>query len=166
MASTDLRRVSITVGSRLLDISAWLAILWTIYEECHYLTRYFSEHGKQIGLIEAIDIIVTLILIGFALYEALHVTIGTKRFDRFLEHHHELDFLLVFLIFSLGWGVYRDISHLQHQYGGSDADLWLFDELDTIAAVILSLGSLKVVYHGLGAIKAFARLFRPRPKRS
>jgi hypothetical protein len=139
-------------GGNLLAFLMWLADLWTIYEECLYLTGQAAP-DKAFDPIAVIDIAITLVLIAYAVYAALHATIATAALDRFTAAHHEFDGLLLLLIFAFGWGIYRDFSHFHHQYFDADIDGLLRDQLDTIAAVFLSLGVLKMASHAASAIK-------------
>lgn len=144
-----------------LAFLTWLAVLWTIYEEQHHLALYLGDPEIAFGLGEYIDVAVTLLLLGYAIYEIFHIVGATRHLDRYLAAHPAIDALTVVLVAALGWGVYRDLGHFQHLYLGAEGTLPIGDEFDETAAVLLALGVIKTGYHALHAMKGLARLARP-----
>lgn len=145
-----------------LNVLVLAALFWTIYEEWRHLGGYFAGAGKTLGLGEYFDVAATVMLIGYAGYELLAFAGVTRPLREHLRARPELEVLVLCLIAALCWGIYRDIVHFRHQYGGTGAGSRVFDDIDTAAAVILSLGVLKVAYHALGAIQALWGLARER----
>jgi hypothetical protein len=140
----------------------WLAVLWTIYEEQRHLGLYLGDPEIAFGAGEYIDIPVTLLLLGYAVYEVLHFARATAAFDRYLATHPAVDALTIVLLAALGWGIYRDLGHFQHLYLGAEGTLPFGENFDQIAAVLLVLGVIKTGYHAAHAIKALARLGRSK----
>lgn len=145
-----------------LTLLTWLAVVWTIYEEQHHLALYLGDPEVAFGMAEYVDVAVTLILLGYAIYEVFHVVGATRRVDRFLAAHPAVDTLTALLVVALGWGIYRDLGHFQHLYLGAEGALPFGDDFDELAAALLVLGLVKTGYHALHAMKALARLGRSK----
>jgi hypothetical protein len=143
-----------------LAFLTWLAVLWTIYEEQNHLALYLGDHAIAFGAAEYIDVVVTLLLLGYAVYEVFHFVGATRRLDRYLAAHPAIDALTVVFVVALGWGVYRDLGHFRHLYLGEAGTLPFGDDFDETAAALLTLGAIKTAYHALHAIKALVRLGR------
>jgi hypothetical protein len=143
-----------------LSLLTWLAVLWTIYEEQHHLALYLGDPEVALGTGEYIDLAVTVLLLGYAVYEVCHFVGATRRLDRYLAAHPAIDALTVVLVAALGWGIYRDLGHFGHLYLGANGALPFSDDFDQIAAVLLALGAVKTGYHALHAVKALRRLHR------
>jgi hypothetical protein len=141
-----------------LRVLTWLAVLWTIYEEQHHLALYLGDPEVAFGIAEYVDIPVTAMLLGYAIYEVFHVAGATRRFDRTLAAHPAVDALTVVLVAALGWGIYRDLGHFQHLYLGAEGTLPFGDDFDVLAAALLVLGLVKTGYHALHAVQALGRL--------
>jgi hypothetical protein len=151
-----------SLTSRGLARSLWdalvlVALLWTVHGEQRHLGLYLAPgpHGTA-GFREAIDVVATLILFGFAIYELFHMAGMTKRFDRFIAAHPALEPLSVVLLIALCWGIFRDATHFHHEYLVPDSDA---DEVfDLMAVAVLGLEALKLGYHGVVAVKTLGGL--------
>lgn len=136
------------------DLLVLLALLWTVYEEARHLILTVAGSAPA-GIVDYVDILVTVTLLGFALYELGHLAGVTARLDRFIILHEAW---LVFLLGALGWGIYRDVIHFHHRYLGADGNLPFDDEVDVAAAAVLALALLKIGHHMLGALKGMRSL--------
>lgn len=145
-----------------LRILTWLAVLWTIYEEQHHLALYLGDPEIAFGATEYIDVAVTLVLLGYAIYEVFHFVGRAQRLERYLAAHPAIDALTVVLVAALGWGIYRDGGHFQHLYLSEEGGLPFGDDFDLAAAALLALGVVKTGYHALHAMQALIRLGRGR----
>ncbi len=133
-------------------------MVWTIYEEQRHLLLYLGDPEIAFGIAEYIDIAVTATLLTYAVYEIFHVVGATRALDRYVAAHPAIDALTLLLLAALGWGIFRDITHFQHLYLGSESGLPLGEDFDVIAAALLALGVLKTANHGLHALRALTRL--------
>jgi hypothetical protein len=146
-----------------LRFLTWLAVLWTIYAEQRHLLLYAGDHEIAFGDGEYIDIVVTAVLLGYAICEIFRFAGATGPLDRYLAAHPALDTLRFLLLAALCWGVYRDLTHFHHLFIDSHGAAALDDEVDDAAGIVLALGALKTGYHGLHAMRAVARLIARRP---
>ena len=141
----------------------WVAVLWTIYEEQRHLALYLGDPEIAFGIGEYIDIVVTVLLLGYAVYEVLHFAGTTRGLDRTMSAHPAIDTLTVVFIAALAWGIYRDLGHFHHIYVGAESGVRGFnDGFDEAAAVLLVLAVIKTGYHTLHALRALLRLCRSR----
>lgn len=143
-----------------LRLLTWLAVLWTIYEEQHHLALYIGNPAMALGIGEYIDIAVTLLLLGYAIYEVFQFAGRTYRVERYLAAHPGIDALIVVMLAALGWGIYRDVSHFQHRYLSAEGALPFGDAFDEAAAAFLVLGVIKTGYHAVRALRGLRRLLR------
>jgi hypothetical protein len=148
------------LGRAAADLLVLVALVWTAYEEARHLVLTFGD-GVPAGIVDYIDILVTVTLLGFALYELAHLAGITARLDRFILLHEAW---LAFLLAALAWGIYRDVIHFHHRYLGADGSLPLDDEVDIVAAVVLALALLKIGHHMLGALKGLHSLAKGRTR--
>jgi hypothetical protein len=140
-----------------LGFLTWLAVVWTIYAEQHHIMLYVGDPEIAFGVAEYIDIVVTAILIAYAIYEIFHFIGTTAVLDRYVAAHPVIDALVLILLAALGWGIYRDVTHFRHLFLGAEP---FGDDIDEFAAVFLSLGALKTGYHGIRALRVLAHLTR------
>jgi hypothetical protein len=145
-----------------LRFLTWLAVLWTIYAEQRHLLLYVGDHEVAFGDGEYIDLVVTTVLLCYAVYEVFRFAGATGALDRYVAAHPALDTLRFLLLAALCWGIYRDITHFRHLFVNAHGDAALDDEVDDFAGIVLALGALKTGYHGLHALRAFARLIGAR----
>lgn len=143
-----------------LRVLTWLAVLRTIYAEQHHLLLYVGAPEIALGVAEYIDLAVTAILLGYAIYEVFHFVGTTGALDRYVAAHPAVDALVLILLAALCWGIYRDITHFRHLYADAAISLPLGDDLDELAALFLVLDAVKTGYHGLHALRALAHLTR------
>lgn len=143
-----------------LRFLTWLAVLWTIYEEQRHLVLYLSDPMIALGIGAYVDIAVTLLLLGYAVYEVVHFAGATHRIERYLAAHPAIDALTLVMLAALGWGIYRDLGHFRHLYASAEGALPFGDAFDEAAAAFLVLGVIKTGYHTVHAIKALLRLLR------
>ena len=145
-----------------LRFLTWLAVLWTIYAEQRHLLLYVGDHEVAFGDGEYMDIVVTAVLLCYAVYEIFRFAGATGALDRYVAAHPALDTLRFLFLAALCWGIYRDITHFRHLFVDTRADAALDDEVDDFAGIILALGALKTGYHTLLAVRAVARLIATR----
>ena len=145
-----------------LRLLTWLAVVWTIYAEQRHLLLYVGNHEIAFGIGEYVDIVVTAILLAYAIYETLHFAGATRALDRTVAAHPALDALVLILLLALGWGIYRDVTHFHHLVVAAPADPPLEDEVDDVAGSILALGALQTAYHGIRALRALTHLASAR----
>jgi hypothetical protein len=131
-------------------------VVWTIYAELRHLLLYVGDHEIAFGTGEYLDIVVTAVLIVYAIYEVFQFAGATRTLDRYAAAHPALDMLRFLLLGALCWGIYRDITHFQHLFVGAHQPL--DEEADEVAGIILALGALKTGYHGVRAVRAFMHL--------
>lgn len=136
---------------------AWIAVVWTIYEEQRHLALYLGDPEIALGIAEYIDILVTLILLAYAGYEVFHLVGRTAALDRYLAAHPAIDALTAGLLAAFGWGIYRDLSHFHHLYLGSEGTLPFGDDFDAVAAALLVLVLLKAGNHMVCALRELRR---------
>lgn len=148
-----------------LRFLTWLAVLRTIYAEQHHLLLYVGDPEIAFGVAEYIDLAVTAILLGYAIYEVFHFAGTTGALDRYVAAHPAIDALVLILLAALGWGIYRDITHFQHLFLAAELSLPLGDDIDEIAAIFLALDALKTGYHGVHALRALGHLMRSAQSR-
>jgi hypothetical protein len=147
---------SLTYGT--LRFLTWVAVLWTIYAEQRHLLLYVGDREIAFGSGEYLDILVTAVLLLYAVYEVFHFVRATGALDRYIAAHPALAMLRFLFIAALCWGIYRDLTHFWHLFVDAPIDPSLDDDVDDVAAAILALGTLKTGYHGMLALRAFARL--------
>jgi hypothetical protein len=131
-------------------------VVWTIYAEQRHLLLYLGDHEIVFGSSEYLDVVVTAVLLVYAVYEVFHFAGMTPRLDAYIAAHPALDMLRFLLLGALCWGIYRDLTHFQHLFVG--AHQLLDEEADEVAGIILALGALKTGYHGVRAVRAFMHL--------
>ena len=137
-------------------------MLWTIYAEQRHLLLYFGDHEIAFGIGEYIDIVVTALLLLYAIYEIFHFMGATAALDRYVAAHPALDALVLILLVALGWGIYRDVTHFRHLLLVAHDNVSVDDEVDDVAGSLLALGALKTAYHGIRALRALAHLTSAR----
>ncbi|HWE72421.1 MAG TPA: hypothetical protein VG328_04620 [Stellaceae bacterium] len=93
-----------------LRFLTWLAVLQTIDAEQHHLLLYIGDPDIVFGIAEYIDLAVTAILLGYAIYEVFHFAGTTGKLDRYVTAHPAIDALVLILLAALGWGIYRDVT--------------------------------------------------------
>ena len=145
-----------------LRFLTWLAVLWTIYAEQRHLLLYVGDPEIALGIGEYIDIAVTAILLGYAVYEIFHFIGATRALDRYAAAHPALDALVLILLAALAWGIYRDVTHFQHLFAEAPSDPALDDDVDELAGGVLALGALKTAYHGIRALGVLMHIASPR----
>ena len=145
-----------------LRFLTWLAVLWTIYAEQRHLLLYLGDREIAFGAGEYVDLLVTAVLLLFAVYEVFHFVGATRALERYVAVHPALDLLRVFLLAALCWGIYRDLSHFNHLILVAFADRSLDEEIDNVAGIALAFGALKTGYHVWHVWRSAARLARSR----
>ncbi|HEY3919883.1 MAG TPA: hypothetical protein VGL83_18980 [Stellaceae bacterium] len=145
---------------------AWLAVLWTLYEEQRHLALYLGASGIAFGIGDYIDIAASVVLLVYAGYEVFHFLGRSGAVDRILAAHPAIEAARLVLLAALAWGIYRDIGHFQHLFLGAGETLAPSDEIDEVAAGFLALGGLKTGYHALRALLVMGKLRRRgKPRR-
>jgi hypothetical protein len=138
-------------------------VVWTIYAEQRHLLLYVGDHEIAFGNGEYLDIIVTAVLLFYAIYEVFHFAGATEALDRYVATHPACKTLTFLLLAALAWGIYRDLTHFRHLFASANAVAPLDDDdVDDVAGGILALGALKTGYHGLRALRVFSRLVERR----
>jgi hypothetical protein len=133
-------------------------VVWTIYAEQRHLLLYVGDHEIAFGNGEYIDIVVTAVLLVYAIYEVFHFAGAMRALDRYVAAHPALDRLVLILLLALAWGIYRDITHFRHLFVEAFSKPSLDNDVDDVAGSILVLGALKTSYHGIRALRALTHL--------
>src|SRR5581483_806205 len=90
-----------------LRFLTWLAVVWTIYAEQRHLLLYVGDHEVAFGIDEYIDVVVTAVLLFYAIYEVFHFAGATEALERYVAAHPAYKTLTFFLLAALAWGIYR-----------------------------------------------------------